>query len=111
VLHFFLEILNSHVLENTLKIHVLRLVGNSCADTGKVNLIPVNILLTFQDENRSRVITSNYLPSIILQLKETSLLPFVIPVLFNICVDYGRTPKLTCRAITNFTRTCSEAGI
>lgn len=73
VLNFFLEILKAHSLRHTLKIHILRLIGNSCADT---------------DENRERVVASNYLPSIIIQLRETSLLPFVIPVLYNICIDY-----------------------
>lgn len=45
--------------------------------------------LTFTDENRARVVESNYLPSIILQLQDTSLIPFAIPVLYNICIDYG----------------------
>jgi hypothetical protein len=35
VLDFFLDILKGHDLRYTLKIHVLRLIGNSCADTGK----------------------------------------------------------------------------
>lgn len=43
------------------------------------------------DENRARVVNSSYLPSIILQLKDTSLLPFAIPVLYNICIDYGKS--------------------
>ncbi|TVY25020.1 hypothetical protein LHYA1_G006454 [Lachnellula hyalina] len=74
ILNFFLEILRAHTLRHALKIHILRLIGNSCAD--KV------------DENRGRVVASNYLPSIILQLKDTSLLPFAIPVLYNICMDF-----------------------
>ncbi|RDW66446.1 hypothetical protein BP6252_10081 [Coleophoma cylindrospora] len=73
ILNFFLEILYAHTLRHTLKIHVLRLIGNSCADT---------------DENRARVVSSNYLPSIILQLQDTNLLPFAIPVLYNIIIDY-----------------------
>lgn len=44
------------------------------------------------DENRERVVVSNYIPSIITHLKDTSLLPFVIPVLYNICIDYGKSP-------------------
>jgi hypothetical protein len=35
------------------------------------------------------VVASNYLPSIINQLKDTSLFSFAIPVLYNICIDYG----------------------
>ena len=34
VLNFFLETLSAHTLRHTLKIHVLRLIGNACADTG-----------------------------------------------------------------------------
>ncbi|KAL3427756.1 GTP binding protein [Phlyctema vagabunda] len=73
VLNFFLEILSAHSLRHNLKIHTMRLIGNSCADT---------------DENRSRVVGSNYLPSIIQQLDDTTLLPFAIPVLYNIIIDY-----------------------
>lgn len=42
------------------------------------------------DENRARVIDSNHLGSIISLLSNDSLLAFVIPVLYNICVDYGK---------------------
>lgn len=41
------------------------------------------------DENRARVVASNSLHSINFQLQDTSLLSFTIPVLYNICVDYG----------------------
>lgn len=78
-------------MEYALKIQVLRLVGNSCADTGRF-LRPVLITrysLTGSDENRARVVADNYLLPVIMQLKDTSLLPFAIPVLYNICVDYG----------------------
>ncbi|KAH8598786.1 armadillo-type protein [Bisporella sp. PMI_857] len=73
VLNFFLEILGAHTLRYNLKVHLLRLIGNSCADT---------------DENRARVVAANSLPAIISQLKDTSLIPFAIPVLYNICLDY-----------------------
>ncbi|KAI6713290.1 hypothetical protein JHW43_004163 [Diplocarpon mali] len=46
VLSFFLEIFSGNALRHTLKIHVLRLIGNSCADT---------------DENRSRLVASHYI--------------------------------------------------
>jgi hypothetical protein len=36
------------------------------------------------------VVASNYLPSIISNLKDVPLLPFAIPVLYNICIDYGK---------------------
>jgi hypothetical protein len=47
-------------------------------------------VLISADENRARVVAANSLPLIIFQLKDASLLPFVIPVLYNICIDYGK---------------------
>ncbi|RKF77598.1 putative gtp binding protein [Golovinomyces cichoracearum] len=74
ILKFFLEIFSRHDLRHALKIHILRLIGNCCADT---------------DENRVHIAASkNYILSIIEQLKDASMLPFALPVLFNICVDY-----------------------
>jgi hypothetical protein len=52
----------------------LRLIGNSCADT---------------DENRERVISQNYLFPIFSKLSDLSLFSVVVPVTYNICVDYG----------------------
>ncbi|KAL6875284.1 hypothetical protein J3F83DRAFT_730629 [Trichoderma novae-zelandiae] len=73
ILEFFLRILAGDGLKQGLKIHILRLVGNSCADT---------------DENRARVIQGNHLETVINLLQDESLIPFTIPVLFNILVDY-----------------------
>ncbi|KAK4073847.1 hypothetical protein Trihar35433_3321 [Trichoderma harzianum] len=73
ILEFFLRVLAGGNLEQGLKIHILRLVGNSCADT---------------DENRARVIQGNHLATVINHLQDESLIPFTIPVLFNILVDY-----------------------
>ncbi|KAL1858287.1 hypothetical protein VTK73DRAFT_7862 [Phialemonium thermophilum] len=73
ILEFFLNILTLDGLRQPLRIHALRLVGNSCADT---------------DENRAIVVQSNYLPSLINLLADDSLLSYAIPVLYNICVDY-----------------------
>ncbi|TGO34093.1 hypothetical protein BHYA_0213g00230 [Botrytis hyacinthi] len=72
-LNLFLELLSTHTLRHALKLQILRLVGNSCADT---------------DENRARVVASNCIPLIIAQLSDTNLLAFAIPVLYNVCVDY-----------------------
>ncbi|KAL7951553.1 armadillo-type protein [Trichoderma barbatum] len=73
LLEFFLRVLAGNDLKPGLKVHILRLVGNSCADT---------------DENRARVIQGNHLVTIINYLQDESLIPFTIPVLFNILVDY-----------------------
>lgn len=47
------------------------------------------------DENRARVVASGCLPSIISLLDDDSVLAFVIPVLFNISVDYGKSQSYT----------------
>lgn len=41
------------------------------------------------DENRARVVESGRIHAIIELLYDDSLLPFVIPVLYNVLVDYG----------------------
>lgn len=45
--------------------------------------------LTTTDENRARVVAGNQLGRIVSLLGDDSILAFVIPVLYNICVDYG----------------------
>lgn len=62
-------------MSHGVKVHTLRIVGNSCADT---------------DENRARVVDGNHLASIMRQLQDEDLIPYTIPVLFNILVDYGK---------------------
>ncbi|KAK1981834.1 GTP binding protein [Colletotrichum cereale] len=75
ILTFFLSIIISspHGLRPALQRHVLRLIGNSCADT---------------DENRERVVVSAALPAIIGFLGDDAALPFAVPVLYNVLVDY-----------------------
>ncbi|EFQ34523.1 GTP binding protein [Colletotrichum graminicola M1.001] len=75
ILDFFLSIIvsSSHDLRPALQRHMLRLIGNSCADT---------------DENRERVVASNALPAIIRFLGDDAALPFAVPVLYNVLVDY-----------------------
>lgn len=38
ILNFFLEILSTHTLRHALRIHIMRVIGNSCADTGQMTL-------------------------------------------------------------------------
>ncbi|KIH89390.1 GTP-binding protein [Sporothrix brasiliensis 5110] len=73
LLDFFLGILSVDGLRQSLKIHTLRLIGNSCAD---------------EDDNRARVVAGNQIGRIVSLLGDNSTLAFVIPVLYNICVDY-----------------------
>ncbi|KAF4629001.1 hypothetical protein G7Y89_g9148 [Cudoniella acicularis] len=89
ILNLFLEVMSTNSLIQPLKIQVLRLIGNSCADTGKsCSSEELFVVLTMADENRARLVASNFMPSIILQLQDAALIPFAIPVLYNICVDY-----------------------
>ncbi|KAB5566109.1 hypothetical protein GE09DRAFT_1105528 [Coniochaeta sp. 2T2.1] len=80
---FFLSILPADGLRQPLLIHTLRLIGNSSADT---------------DENRERVVQSKQLPPIVKLFSEDTLLPFLIPVVFNICVDYEPAQLDACNA-------------
>ncbi|RFU33636.1 hypothetical protein B7463_g2692, partial [Scytalidium lignicola] len=73
ILDIYLRILCTPSLTQTLTIHSLRLIGNSCADT---------------DENRARIVASTCMPAIIKQLEDSSIVPFAVPVLYNICLDY-----------------------
>ncbi|KAK5633283.1 hypothetical protein RRF57_008997 [Xylaria bambusicola] len=75
LLEFFCSVVSTQGLRSTLIVQCLRIIGNSSADT---------------DENRARVVASGCLPSIVSFLNDDSILAFVIPVLFNISVDYGR---------------------
>ncbi|KAK1515887.1 GTP binding protein [Colletotrichum costaricense] len=73
IVDFFLSVISTENLRPALKKHSLRLLGNSCADT---------------DENRARVVSSNAITSIISLLADDTALPFAVPVLYNILVDY-----------------------
>ncbi|KAH8903641.1 hypothetical protein BR93DRAFT_918402 [Coniochaeta sp. PMI_546] len=83
LLNFFLSILHVEGLRQHLLIHALRLIGNSCADT---------------DENRARVVQSKQMTSIVKLSSDDSLLPFVIPVVYNVCVDYEPAQLEACNA-------------
>ncbi|KAI9151571.1 Rap1 GTPase-GDP dissociation stimulator 1-A [Paramyrothecium foliicola] len=73
VLDFFLRVLAAGGLRQGLQVHTLRIIGNSCADT---------------DENRARLVQDKRLELVVRELQDVSLIPFTIPVLFNILVDY-----------------------
>ncbi|KAI1077915.1 armadillo-type protein [Whalleya microplaca] len=73
ILDFFIGILDTADLRPSLTVHTLRIIGNCCAE---------------KNENRKRVVDSGVLPRIVLLLRNDSVLAFVVPVLFNICVDY-----------------------
>ncbi|KAI9845046.1 MAG: hypothetical protein M1838_001926 [Thelocarpon superellum] len=78
VLDLFFVMLATPGLPHEQMVHSLRLVGNCCAEN---------------DENRSRVVTQDHLPSIIKQLDDPSLVYVAIPVLYNICFDYEPAQK------------------
>ncbi|GFF56553.1 hypothetical protein IFM58399_10343 [Aspergillus lentulus] len=73
ILNFFLQIIASREFhDEDVLLHALRLVGNSCADT---------------DENRALVVKDNYTAAI-LSCLSPELVHVVIPVIYNICIDY-----------------------
>ncbi|KAI0446398.1 armadillo-type protein [Xylaria telfairii] len=92
LLEFFCSVVSSAAqggARPTLVVQCLRIIGNSSADT---------------DENRARVVASGCLPSIVALLNnddDDSLLAFVIPVLFNISVDYEPAQKAIYQAGIN----------
>ena len=45
------------------------------------------------DDNRAKVVERNSMPVIIALLEDNELLVFGIPVLYNICVDYGMSTR------------------
>ncbi|TDZ34339.1 hypothetical protein CTRI78_v011611 [Colletotrichum trifolii] len=73
IFDFFLTIITTPSLRPAVKKHTLRLIANSCADT---------------DENRERVVASKALPAIISLLQDSEAIPFAVPVIYNILVDY-----------------------
>ncbi|KAH8163853.1 hypothetical protein CIB48_g4369 [Xylaria polymorpha] len=91
LLEFFCSVLSTAQggARTTLVVQCLRIIGNSSADT---------------DENRARVVASGCLPSIVALLNDDdddSILAFVIPVLFNISVDYEPAQKAIYQAGIN----------
>ncbi|KAI1129943.1 armadillo-type protein [Nemania abortiva] len=87
LLEFFCSVVSTQGLRSTLAVQCLRVIGNSSAD---------------QDENRARVVASGCLPSIIALLNgDDAILRFVIPVLFNISVDYEPAHKAIYQAGIN----------
>lgn len=49
--------------------------------------------MTSTDQNRQRVVAAECLPKIVKLLRDDSILPIVIAVLFNSCVDYGEARR------------------
>ncbi|KAG6002591.1 hypothetical protein E4U43_001094 [Claviceps pusilla] len=82
VLDFFVTLLAHDHLRQKLHIHALRLIGNSCADT---------------NENRARLVDQDRLLSITKHVADESLLPFNVPVLYNILVDYEPAQSLASK--------------
>ncbi|KAI9820212.1 MAG: hypothetical protein M1827_005834 [Pycnora praestabilis] len=73
VLEFFLGVVATESVAQDVLLHSLRLIGNTCADT---------------DENRQRVSSQSWFPSLIRQLRDSTLVYVAVPVIYNICVDY-----------------------
>lgn len=92
LLDFFLHAQTINDGENGILIQSLRIIGNACADTGL-------IFVTWQqggsdfptDINRELAISQAYLPSLVRHVKNPRLSNIIIPVIYNICNDYGQS--------------------
>ncbi|KAH7407935.1 hypothetical protein BKA64DRAFT_667743 [Cadophora sp. MPI-SDFR-AT-0126] len=73
VLDFFLSILPHCDDRRLLKLQILRLIGNACADV---------------DNNRAQILSCNVFPSIIRDLKDHFLSSFAVVVIYNMCCDF-----------------------
>jgi hypothetical protein len=62
------------------------------------------------DENRERVLHYAILPNVLQQLQDPELVSVAVPVVYNICVDYGLL-HLLIMAIINVHRTNATASI
>ena len=47
-------------------------------------------LITWSDENRQRVIDHKSVPALVAKVRDQKLTPIIIPVLLNLCLDYGK---------------------
>lgn len=97
LLDFFINtVVSAEGLGLRLKKQSLRLVGNACAECGGFGLVLTWVVcnansLIFVDENKAQVVQTGKLGHVILGYldNEESLLPFVISVIYNICIENG----------------------
>ncbi|KAM5346403.1 hypothetical protein ACJ41O_009408 [Fusarium nematophilum] len=86
ILDFFRQILDfgqgQH--QHGVTVQALRIIGNSCADT---------------DENRARVVDKRFFDSLFSHLKDESLIPYLIPVIYNI-IQQASKSLLSSRLIS-----------
>lgn len=94
ILEFFLEVIATEALEFDISSQTLRLIGNACADTGLLACFLLHHFMVLMppmaDTNRELVVSQRVLPSIIKKLENDSLANLAVPVLYNICIDYGK---------------------
>ncbi|KAJ4400224.1 hypothetical protein N0V85_005817 [Neurospora sp. IMI 360204] len=83
ILDFVLKLLPTEELNLSLKRQCLRVLGNGCADC---------------DENRAKLVESGQLRTVIRLLNDRSLLPLLLPVLYNVIVDYEPAQLQVCEA-------------
>lgn len=83
----------SEDVDHDIMLHSLRLIGNACADTGKLSFsIKCYESIAADrdvDDNRQRVIDLNYTLPIIKLFLDPALVHVAIPVIYNICTDFG----------------------
>ena len=93
ILDFFLGIVAMDKVEHSLRLQALRLIGNSCADRGTYLAHSWTMYTAdpkMEDDNRRRVVEQTGVRPIIRSCRDMSLANIAIPVLYNICMDYGK---------------------
>ncbi|KAK3401817.1 armadillo-type protein [Sordaria brevicollis] len=83
ILDFVLKVLPTEELDLSIKRQCLRVLGNGCADC---------------DENRAKLVESGQLRTVIGFLNDRSILPLLLPVLYNVIVDYEPAQLQVCEA-------------
>ncbi|KAL2890123.1 hypothetical protein HOO65_020665 [Ceratocystis lukuohia] len=51
-----------------------------------------------QHDNRALVLNGGFIPTLVSQFTDTSVMKFIVPVLYNVCVDYEPTQKAVAEA-------------
>ena len=112
---FFLRLIatTDEQIPNQVLLHSLRLIANTCADTGVSSAYPVREkkkkkkktksrgkkdwadVCPSQDENRDIAVNDNYILVVMRYFRNPELVHVAIPVVYNICADYGESEPVS----------------
>ena len=90
LLDYVLDLITTDATSEDLRIQALRLLGNSCADTGMSTPLALRMNSNvWLDQNRQHVLRKDAMHHLIYQLENPRLATIAIPVVYNICCNYG----------------------